>query len=188
MRAPPLFPRPRNDMSGLKRHTGSDKSADHRHTLRRSTTAKGLLVEHRLIGPIEQTARPEMKQAFTGLTFERDDLAAQRAVVAQEILFVVAGLVCGLLVTVAIIRPLWAFLFEVAPTDPATVVAVCGLLAGAALIACYIPARRASSCRPPAGLNVPQSEVPTSSMRRIGGHQAPPLFQASCSRSHRRHR
>jgi putative ABC transport system permease protein len=39
-------------------------------------------------------------------------------------------------------------LFEVRPTDPLTFVAIAVLLAAAALMACYIPARRATKVDP----------------------------------------
>ena len=39
-------------------------------------------------------------------------------------------------------------LFEVSPTDPATLAAVALLVAGAALVASYIPARRATKVDP----------------------------------------
>jgi putative ABC transport system permease protein len=39
-------------------------------------------------------------------------------------------------------------LFEVKPTDPATLVSVVLLLAAIAMMACYIPARRALSIHP----------------------------------------
>jgi putative ABC transport system permease protein len=41
-----------------------------------------------------------------------------------------------------------SLLFEVKPTDPATLIGVAFVLAAAALLACYIPARRALSIQP----------------------------------------
>jgi ABC-type lipoprotein release transport system permease subunit len=41
-----------------------------------------------------------------------------------------------------------SLLFEVKPTDPATLIAVALLLAAVAALACYIPARRALSIHP----------------------------------------
>lgn len=59
-----------------------------------------------------------------------------------------AGLAIGLLGAWASARLLQKFLFGVSATDPATYVAVTLLLAGAALVSCYLPARRASRLDP----------------------------------------
>ena len=45
-----------------------------------------------------------------------------------------------------------SMLFEVKPADPATYVAVAFLLALVALLACYVPARRAARVEPMAAL------------------------------------
>jgi uncharacterized membrane protein AbrB (regulator of aidB expression) len=57
---------------------------------------------------------------------------------------------CALGTTGALLgaRALRSMLFEVTPTDPVTFVAVVGLLLGAATLACYVPARRASRVDP----------------------------------------
>ena len=41
-----------------------------------------------------------------------------------------------------------AFLFEVTPTDPVTFIGIPLLLAGVTLLACDVPARRATKIRP----------------------------------------
>ena len=66
--------------------------------------------------------------------------SAMRSVAAG----VVAGMICG----VAAVRLLTAFLFEVKPLDPAAFTAAAAILAGVALIAAYVPARRASRVDP----------------------------------------
>jgi putative ABC transport system permease protein len=71
-----------------------------------------------------------------------------RLLVKQGMTLVVAGIVAGLLIAAAMISPLKTFLFQVAPTDPFTLAGVCGLVVLAALIACYIPARRAAKITP----------------------------------------
>jgi putative ABC transport system permease protein len=45
-------------------------------------------------------------------------------------------------------RVIAAFLFEVTPTDPGTFASVSILLGTVALVACYLPARRASTLDP----------------------------------------
>ena len=59
-----------------------------------------------------------------------------------------AGVVIGLLGSFALTRVCTSVLFEVEPTDPATFVAVTFSLCFVALLACWIPARRAAKVDP----------------------------------------
>ena len=80
-------------------------------------------------------------------------LGAQRNSVMQMVLrqglFMVGiGLVIGLLGAVALGRVLSGLLYDTAPTDPFTFVAVALLFGAAAVIACFVPARRATNVDP----------------------------------------
>jgi ABC-type antimicrobial peptide transport system permease subunit len=70
--------------------------------------------------------------------------AVFRMVLAQGAKLVVAGIVAGLLGAVALTRAISALLFGVSPRDPATLAALSIVLSAIALIACYVPARRAT--------------------------------------------
>jgi putative ABC transport system permease protein len=59
-----------------------------------------------------------------------------------------AGLATGLALAFTVKRVLAKVLFGVSTTDPATFVMVAGLLMLVALLACYIPARRATKVDP----------------------------------------
>jgi putative ABC transport system permease protein len=58
------------------------------------------------------------------------------------------GVVLGLVGAVALTRVMVSLLFQVAPSDPATLIGVALLLAAVATLASYIPARRALSIHP----------------------------------------
>ncbi len=75
----------------------------------------------------------------------RDVLAM---VVRQGMLLVVVGLAIGLAGAFALTRVMSSLLFGVSAKDPMTFVLVAGLLSLVALIACYIPARRATKVDP----------------------------------------
>jgi predicted permease len=71
-----------------------------------------------------------------------------RFVVGQGMRLAGAGLVIGLLVAFAAMRALGSLLFGVSAHDPLTFGAVSMILAVAAVLACYIPARRATKVDP----------------------------------------
>jgi putative ABC transport system permease protein len=58
------------------------------------------------------------------------------------------GIVLGLAGAIALTRVMVSLLFEVKPTDPETLIGMALLLAAVAMLACYIPARRALSIHP----------------------------------------
>jgi len=75
----------------------------------------------------------------------RDVLAL---VIRQGLKLTVIGIVIGLAGAFAMTRALSYFLFGVTPTDPLTFIGLSTLLAGIALLACYVPARKAAKVDP----------------------------------------
>jgi putative ABC transport system permease protein len=80
-------------------------------------------------------------------------LGAQRAdifrlVVGQGLRLALAGVILGVIGAVAATSLMNSLLFGVSPRDPVTLMVVCTLLTIVALIACYIPARRAMKVDP----------------------------------------
>jgi ABC-type antimicrobial peptide transport system permease subunit len=63
-------------------------------------------------------------------------------------LIVAFGVVSGLVGSLMLTRFLQSMLFDVKPTDPITFAAITALLAGVTLLACFIPARRATQVDP----------------------------------------
>ena len=71
-----------------------------------------------------------------------------KLVIAHGMTLVVTGLVIGLISALALTRLMSGLLFGVSATDPVTFVIIGVLLSGVALLACYIPARRATKVDP----------------------------------------
>src|SRR6185436_17166238 len=67
-----------------------------------------------------------------------------RLVLRQGLRLPAIGAIAGLIGAFAITRLIEHLLFEVRPTDPITFVVVSVLLMAVALVACWIPARRAT--------------------------------------------
>jgi putative ABC transport system permease protein len=65
-----------------------------------------------------------------------------RMVIGSGLQLAVVGIAVGILVALGATRSLTTLLYQVAPNDPLTFVAVPILFVGVALAACYLPARR----------------------------------------------
>ncbi len=77
---------------------------------------------------------------------QRDDIL--RMVIGQGLKLVLIGVVVGLAGALALSRLLKQFLYGVVPNDPATFVGVALILTAVAVVACWIPARRAMKVDP----------------------------------------
>ena len=66
----------------------------------------------------------------------------------QGIRLALLGVVVGLMGSIAANRLLSNLLFEVSPHDPLTLGVVAVILVGTAVVACYVPARRAAAVEP----------------------------------------
>ncbi|MGH9397209.1 MAG: ADOP family duplicated permease, partial [Terriglobia bacterium] len=67
-----------------------------------------------------------------------------RLILSQGMLFVLTGIGIGIAAALSLTRYLSSLLYGVKPTDPVTFVVASLILTSVALLACYIPARRAS--------------------------------------------
>ena len=66
----------------------------------------------------------------------------------QGLRLAVAGVALGLLGAIAFTRLLKGLLFGISASDPFTFAVIAVLLVGVALLACWIPARRATKVNP----------------------------------------
>jgi len=71
-----------------------------------------------------------------------------RMVVRQGMMLASIGVVLGLIGAFGLTRLMTTMLFGVAPTDPATFASIALLLTSVALVACYLPGRRATKVDP----------------------------------------
>jgi putative ABC transport system permease protein len=72
----------------------------------------------------------------------------QGMVIRQGLRVALIGLALGAAGSLALSRVMQTLLFEIQPTDPLTFIGVTALLAIVAVLACYLPARRASGVDP----------------------------------------
>jgi putative ABC transport system permease protein len=76
----------------------------------------------------------------------------RRLVLRDALLMIATGAAFGLAGAIAGTRVLGSLLFDVSPTDPLTLAAVCFVLLGVGLAAAYAPAARATRIDPAAAL------------------------------------
>ena len=74
--------------------------------------------------------------------------SVRRMIARQGARLGVAGVSIGLILAIALTRLLRGLLFEITPTDPATLAGTCCALLASAAVASWIPARRAAAVDP----------------------------------------
>jgi putative ABC transport system permease protein len=72
----------------------------------------------------------------------------RKLIIGEGVRLIAGGVVFGIGLAIAFSRALKSFLFDVAPTDPATLLGVVLLFTGVALLACWAPTRRAARVDP----------------------------------------
>jgi predicted permease len=82
----------------------------------------------------------------TALGAQRRDVF--RLVLGQGLILAIIGAVTGVAAAIGVTRYLGSLLYGVRPTDPATFLVIAFMLISVALLACYIPSRRATRVDP----------------------------------------
>jgi predicted permease len=101
-----------------------------------------------LYGVVSYTVRQREREMAVRLALGAPPARVVALMLRQGMTPVVLGLLAGLAGAVAVTRVLHTMLFEVSATDPMTFIGVIVLLALVALIASYLPSRRASRVHP----------------------------------------
>jgi ABC-type antimicrobial peptide transport system permease subunit len=107
-----------------------------------------LLAVSGLLGVIAYSVSQRTREIGIRVALGAQRSDVQAMVVRQGMKLVVIGILVGLAGAVAATRLLRNLLFGVSPIDPVTFALVPILLSVVALLACYIPARRAAKVDP----------------------------------------
>ena len=101
-----------------------------------------------VFGVMSYVVAQQRKEIGVRIALGADRGAVIGMVMRRGMLRATAGLALGILVSLYGMRVLQAVLFEVSATDAATMTAASGLLLLVALVACWLPGRRAASIQP----------------------------------------
>ena len=101
-----------------------------------------------LYGLLSYEIASRTREICVRVAFGAQPIDIERMVLREGFFLAFIGIDIGVVGALALTRFLRSLLFEIKPTDPATIIGVAILLALVALLACYIPARRAMHVDP----------------------------------------
>ena len=101
-----------------------------------------------LYGVISYSVRQRTREIGVRMAFGATESTVVRLVLHQGMLLALAGIVLGLAASLALTRVAGSIVVGVSATDPVTFAGVSTLLLGVALLAAYVPARRATLVDP----------------------------------------
>jgi putative ABC transport system permease protein len=107
-----------------------------------------LLAAIGIYGVVSYSVSRRTREIGVRVALGADRAAVRRLILGEGMSLAAAGLGLGLLVALALARTLRSVLFETRAHDPATILAVAGLLSLVSLLACAIPAARAARMDP----------------------------------------
>ncbi len=101
-----------------------------------------------VFGVTAQAARRRTQEIGIRMALGASAGTVLRMMLRHGLVVVGSGLAIGLVLSLVATRALASLLYGVEPTDPGTLISVALLLGGTALLACYVPARRATQVDP----------------------------------------
>jgi putative ABC transport system permease protein len=107
-----------------------------------------------IYGVISFATAQRTREIGVRMALGADASMIRRMVLREGGSVVLVGVLCGVAGATLSTRYLQTLLFEVEATDPVTLLTVCALLGAVALLACYVPARRATRVDPLMALRV----------------------------------
>jgi predicted permease len=107
-----------------------------------------------IYGVISYTVSQRTREIGIRIALGAPQQAVRQMFVRQGLWLTAIGVACGITAAAALTQLMKALLFEVSPLDPITYGAVSVVLAAAALMASYIPARKATMIEPVEALRV----------------------------------
>jgi putative ABC transport system permease protein len=101
-----------------------------------------------IFGVMSYSVTQRSREIGVRLALGANPAAVRMMVLRQAMALALAGVAGGLVGALALSKTMGSLLFQLSPTDPATLAAVAGLLSAIALAASYLPARQATRVDP----------------------------------------
>jgi ABC-type antimicrobial peptide transport system permease subunit len=111
-----------------------------------------LLASLGIFGVVSYSVTRQTREIGVKMALGASQSHVRREVISRTLRLALSGIGIGLVASVALGRLIASLLFRTAPTDPLTFAGMVVLLGGVALLAGYLPARRASKINPTVAL------------------------------------